>query len=146
MEAFAMTVYRAGAGQRSFSLPLTFCVLAGTVLLATGCATQPVRPVPYEQANTASWFSQSGSSDLSESYKADYEEGRAAYAAEDYADAVNRYGALAEQGVPEAAYELGKAYRYGNGVPADSEDEAQWMIAEVSQAERTRSQASHTRK
>src|SRR3546814_3430993 len=96
MEAFAMTVYRAGAGQRSFSLPLTFCVLAVTVLLATGCATQPVRPVPYEQANTASWFSQSGSSDLSESYKADYEEGRAAYAAEDYADAVNRYGALAE--------------------------------------------------
>src|SRR3546814_1471464 len=69
MEAFAMTVYRAGAGQRSFSLPLTFCVLAVTVLLATGCATQPVRPVPYEQANTASWFSQSGSSDLSESYK-----------------------------------------------------------------------------
>src|SRR3546814_12162762 len=85
------------------------------------------------QANTASWFSQSGSSDLSESYKADYEEGRAAYAAEDYADAVNRYGALAEQGVPDAAYELGKAYRYGNGVPEASEHAAQWMIAAVSQ-------------
>src|SRR3546814_15276847 len=64
MEAFAMTVYRAGAGQRSFSLPLTFCVLAVTVLLATGCATQPVRPVPYEQANTASSFSPSGSSGM----------------------------------------------------------------------------------
>src|SRR3546814_15599773 len=108
MEAFAMTVYRAGAGQRSFSLPLTFCVLAVTVLLATGCATQPVRPVPYEQANTASWFSQSGSSDLSESYKADYEEGRAAYAADDYADAVTRYGRPGGQGGAEAATGPGK--------------------------------------
>src|SRR3546814_14555606 len=124
MEAFAMTVYRAGAGQRSFSLPLTFCVLAVTVLLATGCATQPVRPVPYEQANTASWFSQSGSSDLSESYKADYEEGRAAYAAEAYAAAVNRHASLAEQGGPEPASDLGTAYPYGTWVPEASDQAA----------------------
>src|SRR3546814_7229478 len=67
MEAFAMKVYRAGAGQRSFSLPLTYCVLAVTVLLETGSATQQVRPDPYEKANTETWFSQSGSSEQNES-------------------------------------------------------------------------------
>src|SRR3546814_18961314 len=36
MEAFAMTVYRPGAGQRIFSLPLPFSVLALTVFLAPG--------------------------------------------------------------------------------------------------------------
>src|SRR3546814_14995386 len=86
------------------------------------------------QADTASWFSGSADYEMDDSYKADYEEGRAAYDAEDYEDAVNRYGALAEAGVPEAAYELGKAYRYGNGVPKDTERAAQWLIAAVSRS------------
>src|SRR3546814_18531656 len=44
------------------------------------------------------------------------------------------FRALAEAGVPEAAYELGKAYRYGNGVPKDTERAAPWLIAAVSRS------------
>lgn len=118
-------------------------ILAAVALLVAGCGTQPVRPVPYQEASTQSWFSGSGDYDLSDSYKSDYEEGRAAYAAENYAEAVDRYGALAAEGVPEAAYELGKAYRYGNGVPRDSERAAEWLIAAVSQPNSRRPHASY---
>ena len=127
-----MTVAPHAASRCTFRFPRALGALAATMLLAAGCATDAVRPIPYQQANTESWFAGSSAYDLSETYKADYEEGRAAYAAEDYAEAVNRYGELAEDGVPEAAYELGKAYRYGNGVPQDSAKAAQWLIAAVS--------------
>lgn len=129
-----MTAHPASARGRSFRLAKTSAVLAAAALLAAGCAQQPIRPVPYESANTASWFSGAGDYQLEDSDKADYEEGRAAYEAEQYAEAVNRYGALAEEGVPEAAYELGKAYRYGNGVPKDAKKAAEWFIAAVSRS------------
>src|SRR3546814_4921511 len=44
------------------------------------------------------------------------------------------FRSLAEAGLPEAADELGKAYRYGNGVPKDTERAAQWLIAAVSRS------------
>mgnify|MGYP000503808855 CR=1 FL=1 len=118
------------ARRRSLGIVATLGAIAA---LAAGCATPSVRPVPYEQTSTEAWFAAAGDYDVDESYKADYEEGRAAYEAEDYVDAVNRYGALAAEGSPEAAYELGKAYRYGNGVPQDSQKAAEWLIAAVSQ-------------
>src|SRR3546814_3734226 len=92
-----MTVIPAAARGRTFRVPLVFSAVAAIALLAAGCAQQPIRPIPYEQADTASWFSGSADYEMDDSYKADYEEGRAAYDAEDYEDAVNRYGALADR-------------------------------------------------
>src|SRR3546814_3925981 len=117
--------------------------VAAIALLAAGCAQQPIRPIPYEQADTASWFSGSADYEMDDSYKADYEDGRAAYDAEDYEDAVTRYGAIAAAGVPEAAYELGPAYRYGNGVPKAKERAAHWLIAAVSRSHSSMQHASY---
>ena len=129
-----MTVIRAAAAGRKPAFSTLLCAIAATALLATGCSQEPIRPVAYEQGNTSTWFSGSGDYDISDSYKAEYEEGRAAYEAENYREAINQYSALADAGVPEAAYELGKAYRYGNGVAKDSERAAQWLIAAVSKS------------
>ena len=113
------------------------------MLVLAGCGGQPVRPQTYDPGDTASWFSGSATPGVSELYKADYEEGRSAYAQGDYVTALNRYGRLAEKGVPEAAYELGKAYRYGNGAPENPELAAQWLIAAVSQPNSRRPHASY---
>src|SRR3546814_11758155 len=79
VETFAMTVIPAAARGRTFRVPLIFSAVAAIALLAAGCAQQPIRPIPYEQADTASWFSGSADYEMDDSYKADYEEGRAAY-------------------------------------------------------------------
>ena len=132
-----------GGCHRPLRLSLALGFIAASTLLVAGCSTQPVRPMPYDSANTALWFSGPGSRDLGDSYKAAYEEGRESYQQGNYTEAVNEYGKLAKEGVPEAAYELGKAYRYGNGVPQDAEKAAEWLIAAVSQPNSRRPHASY---
>lgn len=109
-------------------------VIAAATLILSGCTRTPVQPIPYEQANTEAWFSGSTGYDLTDSFKNEYDDSRQVYNEQQYAEAVRRYQALAEDGVPEAAYELGKAYRFGKGVPRDSQLAAQWFMAAVSES------------
>ena len=131
--------FAAGSGRR-IPHPFLLGLVAATALAAAGCSTQPVGPVAYDRANTAQWFSGPGTQDIGDSYKADYEDTRETYQQGNYVEAVNEYGELAREGVPEAAYELGKAYRYGNGVPQDAGKAAEWLIAAVSQPNSRRPQ------
>lgn len=109
-------------------------ILTAATLILSGCATAPVEPIPYERANTTAWFSGSTGYNLSPAAKSEYDESRQVYDEERYAEAVRRYKVLAGDGVPDAAYELGKAYRFGRGVPRDPQLAAQWFIAAVSKS------------
>jgi TPR repeat protein len=132
-----MTSNSKTAGRRpalgSFRLAL-MAGIGGAMLLAGGCAHEPIEPVAFENANVNSWFSGSADGGSWDRYEDDYKDTRAVYEAERYSLAVQRYRELARKGVPEAAYELGKAYRYGNGAPKDPVLAAQWMMAAVSKS------------
>ena len=116
--------HRGGAGRLGI-------VLAGLVAVA-GCAQDPVRPAGL-QIESATWFADAEGSDVGDSYDPYYEQTGAEVDAVRQTEAVNRYGASAEAGNLGAAYELGKAYRYGTGVPTNTERAADWLIAAVSQ-------------
>jgi uncharacterized protein len=107
-------------------------VLAGLVVLS-GCAQGPVGPVPPQQADNATWFAAAEGSEVGGSYDPHYEQTVAQSDEASQVEALNRWGAQAEAGDLTAAYELGRAYRYGSGVPANTERAVHWLTAAVSQ-------------
>jgi hypothetical protein len=65
----------------------------------------------------------------------EYEDGRAAYLAGDYAGALAIIRPLAEGGDSEAQKLLGVMYDYGHGVPADPVQALQWYIRSAEQGD-----------
>src|SRR5258707_15429468 len=55
------------------------------------------------------------------------EDGLVAAEHRDYATAIRLWGLLAEQGNPDAQYNLGVAYAYGHGVTRDHAAPASWF-------------------
>ncbi|HMA16077.1 MAG: tetratricopeptide repeat protein [Bacteroidota bacterium] len=107
-------------------------VAAGFLVLA-GCAQDPLRPTGAESSQGAAWLAAAEDSRVAAGdYDSHYEDTRGEADPARQAEALNRYGAQAEAGDPGAAYALGKAYRYGNGVPANTERAAHWLMAAVS--------------
>ncbi len=58
-----------------------------------------------------------------------YRDACAAYSAEDYSQAVRLFCQAAGAGDPRAKYCLGECFRWGNGVPQDSEAAFKWYLA-----------------
>jgi hypothetical protein len=124
-----MTLRSAFPANQSRSSIALLCILAGLLILS-GCGSDPVRPLPFERAYTAVWFTRSAES------SSDWERSQFKEAHESAAgpEAIERFRALAKDGIPEAAYELGKAYRYSHGVRKDLKLAAQWFMAAVSRS------------
>ena len=59
-------------------------------------------------------------------YSGQYEDATAAFERGDYAKAYRLFKPLAQQGIPEAQYNLGHMYRSGFGVPQDYVEAAKW--------------------
>ncbi len=57
---------------------------------------------------------------------ADYEAGKEAYERGDYATELKEWGALAEQRLAEAQYNLGLVYDLGRGIPQDYKEAVRW--------------------
>jgi len=102
------------------------------LLIVAGCSFTPVKPVPYQQADVESWFEGMPAHDMIQVDKIDYKSAKDAYQAGRYDEAIATYRELAGEGVREGAYELGKAYRYGVGVPKNPTLAAQWLMASLS--------------
>jgi len=123
-------------------LRVSGCPLAGRGRLAlvlaalfalSACAQNAVQPTSREQDDSARWFAAAEGADIGESYDPYYEPTGAQADQAAQAKALDRWGALATTGDLEAAYELGKAYRYGNGLPANTERAAHWLMTALSQ-------------
>jgi uncharacterized protein len=63
---------------------------------------------------------------LAISLHADFAAGMRAYQAQDYTTALNQWLPLAEQGVPQAQYDIGLIYAMGHGVQKDAAQAASW--------------------
>jgi uncharacterized protein len=110
-------------------------LVAAGILALGGCAqdSDSVRPADPQSSEAAAWLAAAEGSRVAEGDYDAYYEDTGGIAPARQAEALNRYGALAEAGDPGAAYELGRAYRYGLGVPANTERAAHWLMAAVSQ-------------
>ena len=64
-----------------------------------------------------------------------FEDGHAAYARGDYANALNLLRPLAEQGLAEAQINLGRMYRLGRGVPRDYAAAHMWFTLAIAQGD-----------
>ena len=62
-----------------------------------------------------------------------HEEGRAAYARGDYSNALHLLRPLAEQGIAEAQFNLGRMYRDGQGLPKDYAAAHMWFTLAIVQ-------------
>ena len=60
-------------------------------------------------------------------YAQDFQKGRSAYAAKDYAAALKEWKPLAEQGNAEAQYAIGLLYRRGHAVLQDYKEALTWF-------------------
>ena len=110
----------------------TFCAAIAGLLSTGGCSFPPVKPVSYQQADVESWFSGAPASKMMDVDRLDYTNAKEAYKTGHYDKAIAGYRELAREGVREGAYELGKAYRYGVGVPKNPDLAAQWLMASLS--------------
>lgn len=118
-------------------------LLLALVVALGGCAREPIRPIPLEQANTAAWFESGPGIGLADDDKADFDRARELSAARRDAEALAIHRELAAQGVAESAYELAKAYRYGHGVERDPALGVQWLIAAASTPNTRQAHATH---
>ncbi len=57
---------------------------------------------------------------------ASIEEAKSAYDHGDYAQAARLFAPLAEQGIAAAQFNLGVMYRYGEGVPQETQEALKW--------------------
>ena len=62
-----------------------------------------------------------------------FEDGHAAYARGDYANALRLLEPLADQGVAGAQIDLGRMYRFGRGVPKDDAAAHMWFTLAAAQ-------------
>jgi TPR repeat protein len=113
------------------SIRAAACRLAVVMFLISGCSVTPLRPVAYQDANVEAWFS-SRTNKLVNTDKIAYENAVYAYDAQKYEEAIAAFRQLAHDGVGEAAFELGNAYRTGTSVPVDPALAAHWMMAAMS--------------
>lgn len=68
-------------------------------------------------------------------WAADFEKGLTAYDRGDYATAFSEWRPLAEQGNPDAQYNLGVLYDQGQGVPQDESEAAIWYRRAAAQGD-----------
>jgi TPR repeat protein len=57
---------------------------------------------------------------------ASIDEAKSAYDRGDYTEAARLFAPLAEQGITAAQFNLGVMYRYGEGVPQDTQEAVKW--------------------